>query len=153
NLPAQLFLLALLISGVQTLSYGLNLLPLVLLGWSFYLGWVPAVVLGFFFIRHQLTELDLPLILMGALTSVMLIGVPLEHLDVKCSEPWLGMVAYKGEWRRWYSSTEWVRMLSGFYRAPEVMAWHAATLTCLSIYLLVRRPTLAPLWLAQAAWG
>ena len=45
----------------------------------------------------------------------MLIGVPLEYAGVKFAEPWLGMVAYKGEWRRWYSDTQWVRMLCGFY--------------------------------------
>jgi hypothetical protein len=44
-------------------------------------------------------------------------------------------------------------MMSGFYRAPEIMAWHAATLVIISIYLLVRRPAWALLWVPQAAWG
>jgi hypothetical protein len=44
-------------------------------------------------------------------------------------------------------------MMSGFYRAPEIMAWHAATLVIISIYLLVRRPAFAAYWVAQAAWG
>jgi hypothetical protein len=63
------------------------------------------------------------------------------------------MVASSGEWRRWYSDTEWVVMYSGFHRAPEIMAWHAATLSCIAVYLLARKPGLAPVWLVQAAWG
>jgi hypothetical protein len=33
------------------------------------------------------------------------------------------------------------------------MAWHAATLVIVSVYLLVRRPAFAVAWVTQAAWG
>ncbi len=151
--PAQLFFLSLIVSSLQTLTYGLSTAPIVVLGLSFYGGWVPAVVLGFFFLRRSFAELDFPLVVLAGVISLMLIGVPLEYADVKFSQPWLGMVAMKGEWRHWYSNTEYVRMLSGFYRAPEIMAWHGATLACVSLYLLVRRPRLGPVWLTLIAWG
>ncbi len=152
-LPAQLFFLALLVSSFQTLSYGFHTIPLIVLGWSFYLGWIPAVAMGFFFLRRTFDEIDFPLVMLGLLTTLMLIGVPLEYAGVKFSDKWLGMVDAKGDWIHHISETEWVRMLSGFYRSPEIMAWHAATLACIAIYMLVRKPTLAPLWLAQTAWG
>src|ERR1700722_19209035 len=38
-LPAELFILALLASSLQTLSYGLGMVSLIALGWSFYAGW------------------------------------------------------------------------------------------------------------------
>jgi hypothetical protein len=155
TVPALVYVAALAVSSLQTLTYGLGVLPLIPLGWLFYVGWVPAVLLGFFYLRKDLAELDLPLIFLGVLISLMLIGVPLEYAGVKFQHRWLGMVSPDGlDWsRRWYNNTQWVVMISGFFRAPEVMAWHAATLSLISIYLLIRRPAFAPLWLAQAAWG
>jgi hypothetical protein len=150
---AQLFFLSLAISSIQTLSYGLQAVSSILVGLTFYVGWIPAFFVGFYFLRASYKELERPLILFGVLTTVMLIGVPLEYLGVKFSDPWLGMVATTIEWRRWYDQTHWIAMMSGFYRAPEIMAWHAATLVIISIYLLVRRPTFAAYWVVQAAWG
>ena len=83
----------------------------------------------------------------------MLGGTLLEYFGVRFPVPLLGMVATVGEQRRWFNDTEWVSMLSGFYRSPEIMAWHAATLVIVSVYLLVRRPSWAALWVPQAAWG
>jgi hypothetical protein len=150
---AQLYFLTLAISSIQTLTYGLQVVSAIAVGLTFYVGWIPAFFLGFYFLRESYRELERPLIVFGALTSVMLVGVPLEYLGLRFSESWLGMVATTGEWRRWYNDTQWVAMMSGFYRAPEIMAWHAATLVMVSIYLLVRRPAFAPYWVMQAAWG
>jgi hypothetical protein len=150
---AMLVLLALLVSSVQTLSYGLQAWQAVALGLGFYVGWIPALFLGFFYLRRDYRELDRPLIVFGALTSLMLGGTLLEYFGVRFPVPLLGMVATVGEQRRWFNDTEWVSMLSGFYRSPEIMAWHAATLVIVSVYLLVRRPSWAALWVPQAAWG
>ncbi len=148
-----LVLLSLTVSSVQTLSYGLNAWQAVVLGLSFYVGWVPALFLGFFYLNRDYCELDKPLMVFGAVTSVMLVGTLLEYVGFRFSAPLLGMVAYTGEWRRWFSDTESVAMMSGFYRSPEIMAWHAATLVIVSVYLLVRRPAWASVWIPQAAWG
>ena len=150
---ALFVLLALAVSSVQTLSYGLHAWQAVVLGLSFYVGWIPALFLGFFFLRRDYRELDRPLLIFGLITSVMLVGTLLEYVGVKFAAPWLGMVAYTGEWRRWYNDTEWVAMMSGFYRSPEIMAWHAATLVIVSVYMLVRRPAWAALWVPQAGVG
>jgi hypothetical protein len=150
---AQLVFFVLLLSSVQTLSYGLQAGQAVVLGLSFYVGWIPALLLGFYYLRRDYRELERPLMVFGALISLMLLGTLLEYAGVKFAAPWLGTVAYTGEWRRWYSDTGWVAMMSGFYRSPEIMAWHAALLVILSVYLLVRRPGWAALWVPQASWG
>ena len=150
---AQLFFLSLAVSSIQTLSYGAEAVFAILVGLTFYVGWIPAFFLGFYFLRKSYRELERPLILFGVLTSIMLVGAPLEYLGVKFSEPWLGTVSLTSEWKRWYSITGWVAMISGFYRAPEIMAWHAATLVIVAIYLVVRRPALTLLWVAEAVWG
>jgi hypothetical protein len=89
--------LALAVSSVQTLSYGLNAWQAVVLGLSFYVGWVPALFLGFFYLNRDYHELDKPLIVFGAVTSAMLIGTLLESLGIRFSVPLLGMVATTGE--------------------------------------------------------
>src|SRR5579859_5745889 len=112
-LVAQLFIFCIAFSCLQTFSYaskGMSALPQVLsailVGLTFYVGWIPAFFLGFYFLRESYRELERPLIVFGALTALMLVGVPLEYLGVKFSEPWLGMVASTVEWRRWYSETQ-----------------------------------------------
>ncbi len=147
------FAVALTASTIQTLSYGLHALPLALLGLFSYAGSIPALFLGFFFLRRNFDELDWPLVGVTGLASLMLVGVPLEYFGVKFSDPWLGTIAMSGVWRRWYGSTGWVEMISGFYRSPEIMGWHAATLVILAMYLLIRKPAVLPLWGACAGWG
>lgn len=151
---AAIFLVvALLASTAQTLSYGSHTLGLAFLGLFSYGGGVPAVLLGFFYIRKDTSEFDKPIVLMTLIISLMLIGVPLEHFGYKFSHPWLGTIATQGVWRRWYSSTGYVEMISGFYRSPEIMGWHAALLVILCVYLMARRPQWLPVWVALASWG
>jgi hypothetical protein len=151
--PSLLFGTTLLASTAQTMTYGAGAVALAMLGLFSYGGGLPAVFLGFFLVRRDFRELDLPILVVVVLSALTLIGAPLEHFGYKFSLPWLGMVATKGAWRRWYSDTEWVEMISGFHRSPEIMGWHAATLVILCIYLMARRPRLTPLWAALAAWG
>jgi hypothetical protein len=151
--PTLLFSTSLLASTAQTMSYGAAALALALLGLFSYAGGLPAVFLGFFLVRRDFRELDGPLLAVVILMALMLVGAPLEHFGYKFSRPWLGMVATKGAWRRWYSDTEWVEMISGFHRSPEIMGWHAATLVILCTYLMARRPALTLAWALLAAWG
>ena len=150
---ATFLLLALAISSVQTLSYRVDAWQAVLLGLSFYIGWIPALFLGFFFLRRDYRELDGPLTLFGIVTALMLIGTLLEYSGVRFGGQLLGTVALKSQWMKTVNNNQQVPMMSGFYRAPEVMAWHAATLVIVSAYLFVRRPTWAALWIPQAVWG
>jgi O-antigen ligase len=79
--------------------------------------------------------------------------VPLEQFGFKFSLPWLGTINMQGEWRRWYSNTDSVAMISGFYRSPEIMGWHAMALVVVSMYLTLRRPRFAWIWIPLATWG
>jgi hypothetical protein len=154
--PAVLCLVALACSTAQTLSYGALALPVAMLGDFSYAGGIPALLMGFFYFRQSLAGLDRILIGFAALVAVMLIGVPLEYLDVKLSVPVLGLINSTEEWRRYYqttSGTGFVRMISGFHRSPEVMGWQAAVMVIISLFLLSRRPRFLPLWVGMAVWG
>src|SRR5205807_1832198 len=79
-------------STAQTLAYGFHALPLAMLGLFSYGGGVPALVLGYFFLRRAYGELERGLWVFGGLIAVMLIGVPLEYLGYKFGAPWLGTI-------------------------------------------------------------
>ncbi|MGA8806359.1 MAG: hypothetical protein WB973_00685, partial [Thermoanaerobaculia bacterium] len=84
-------------------------------------------------------------------TSIAMIGTPLEYFRV----PWraLGTVAI-GENMRFLTGLN-VRLLSGFYRGPDIMGWHAATLTMIGIIMTVRLQSFrsAWIWLVVSGWG
>jgi len=88
----------------------------------------------------------------SALTAVALIGSVLEYLRV--SSRLLGMVAFEGDYIRHLPGIQ-IRMLSGFYRSPDIMAWHAATLTVIGIAMAFRSGVGKELllWSGAAGWG
>lgn len=88
----------------------------------------------------------------AALTSVALIGTVFEYMRV--NSRLLGLVSFEGDYIRHLPGIQ-IRMLSGIYRSPDVMAWHAGMLTAIGVGMVLRsglrRPML--LWSAVAAWG
>jgi hypothetical protein len=158
KVPIVLLSIALFFSFAQTLTYGLRALPLACLGLFSYAASFPAVLLGYKYLRRDWNALDRLLAGFVLLTAIMLIGVPLEKYDFQFSLPWLGTIAMKKSWYRWYGSQMngdggFVRMISGFYRSPEIMGWHAMTMVLFSMYLMLRRNNWILLWALTATWG
>lgn len=116
-----------------------------------YLAPLPAVLIGYLYVDHEDRLLTF-IRVYSIVTSFALIGTLLEYLRVDSRA--LGMVAQTGDYIRFLPGLQ-VRMLSGFYRGPDIMAWHAATLTCLAIMMVVRAgiSRSAGLWSLVAAWG
>jgi hypothetical protein len=158
KVPIVLLSIALFFSFAQTLTYGMRALPLACLGLFSYVACVPAVLLGYKYLRGDWNALDRLLAGFVLLTAIMLIGVPLERYEYQFSLPWLGTIAMNKSWYRWYAaptseSGGYVRMISGFYRSPEIMGWHAMTMVLFSIYLMLRRNNWILLWGLTATWG
>ncbi len=88
----------------------------------------------------------------AAVTAIALLGTMAEYLRVQ--SPMLGMVAYTGDYIRHLPGIQ-IRLLSGIYRGPDIMALHAATLTSIGIAMALRsglgRQTL--IWGGLATWG
>ena len=124
-----------------------------MIGIGSYVGGLPAIYCGYVFLRKDYRRLDLLTLGFVLVTAIMLIGVPLEHFDVKFSRPWLGTIATEGKNYRWFNDFDRVAMVSGFHRSPEIMGWHAMAMVICSFYLYLRRPTYAILWSALATWG
>jgi hypothetical protein len=144
-----LFLVIAAINGVAT--FGLEYWKVPALSFFIYLMPIPAVAFGYIYLRREEQLLDF-FRFYSLLTAVALIGTPFEYLDYKWTA--LGMVGLPEGYIRYLPGIQ-LKILSGFYRAPDIMGWHAATLTCVAIAMAVRNRTLnkAWPWILAAAWG
>ncbi|MFZ2491712.1 MAG: hypothetical protein WA208_09520 [Thermoanaerobaculia bacterium] len=133
------------------LSYGVEYWTVPALSLATYLLPLPAILLGYAFFDREETVLRF-FRFYAVVTSVALVGTILEYVRVQ--SPLLGLVTRQGDVLRHVAGYN-MRLLSGFYRAPDVMAWHAATLTIVALILSLRASTAraAMLWIAVAGWG
>ncbi|HKS21294.1 MAG TPA: hypothetical protein VJZ76_00740 [Thermoanaerobaculia bacterium] len=152
-LATTLFLVILVVAAINGLiTYGFQYWKAPALSFIIYMMPIPALLLGYSFYRRD--EDLVPLIVFySVLTSVALIGVILEYQQM----PWsaLGLVAAtEGANVRMLPGIQ-LTMLAGFYRGPDILAWHAATLAMIGIAMALRARVIRAAWpwIATAAWG
>ncbi len=152
RVPAVLFSLALFASLLQTFSYGpIGYVP-GLIGAFSYFCIVPAILLGFFYPRTRADEFDRMMLVYCLATAVMLTGVVLEQAGYKYIVPGLKPMQERALQIRWVGQYV-VPMYSGFFRSSEIMGSHAATMTMLGVYFVLRQPRLTLFWLPLVGWG
>jgi len=90
--------------------------------------------------------------LYAILTSIALLGTVAEYIRIQ--SPILGMVSFQGDYIRHFTGIQ-IRMLSGIYRSPDVMSWHAGMLTSIGLAMVLRigMRKQALLWASVAGWG
>ncbi|MCU1229811.1 MAG: hypothetical protein JWO97_2695 [Acidobacteria bacterium] len=146
-----LFLLLILaaINGLATFGIGYWRAPMLSL--FTYLAPLPAVLLGYMYLDRE-QRLYRFFTFYSIITSIFLIGSLLEYLRVDSRT--LGMVMQVGDYIRHLPGLQ-IRMISGFYRAPDIMGWHAAMLTSISLAMAVRSELgrRAIPWMLGAGWG
>jgi uncharacterized membrane-anchored protein YitT (DUF2179 family) len=150
GVAAVLFVLGLAaVNGL--LSYELEYWTVPFLSLFTYLAPIPAILFGYAFVQREETLYRF-FRFYAIATSIMMIGCVLEYFRVESAA--LGMVATQGDYIRHLPGIQ-IRMLSGFYRAPDVMAWHAGTLTAISMAMALRAGVSARAypWLLATAWG
>jgi Ca2+/Na+ antiporter len=110
----------------------------------------PAILLGYTWLQRE-EQLEVLFRFYAVLTSFALIGTTLEYFNVPF--PALGTVGLQSN-LRFFPGME-VRMLSGFYRGPDIMGWHAATLSCIGVIMALHRRKLfrSGPWILAAGWG
>lgn len=147
-----LFAVALVFAAFNGLmTFGLEAWRVPALSFLIYLLPIPAVLLGYSWLLRE-EQIVQFFRFYAALTSVAMVGTVLEFFRV--SWPVLGVVGMPGGYVRHLTGIQ-IRVLSGIYRAPDIMAWHAAMLTAVGITLAVRARVLSRAWpwIAVAAWG
>jgi hypothetical protein len=148
TLLVSLFIVLAALRGLFT--YGLEGWKAPALSLFIYCAPVPAVLLGYSYLQRE-EQLYKFFRYYAIITSVALIGTPLEYFNV----PWrgLGTVALSEAYIRHLPGLQ-IRLLSGLYRAPDVMAWHAATLTIIGLIMTLRGKLLkAWPWMIAIGWG
>ncbi|HEX3110699.1 MAG TPA: hypothetical protein VHU41_16500, partial [Thermoanaerobaculia bacterium] len=113
---AFFFILLAAFNGLITNGITLWRVPMISL--FIYLAPLPAVLIGYIYIDREETLYRF-LTFYSIVTSIALIGTVFEYLRFDWRA--LGMVKQTGDYIRYLPGIE-VRMLSGFYRAPDIMA-------------------------------
>lgn len=127
-----LFLALAALNGIMT--FGLELWEVPVLSLFTYLAPLPAFFIGYTYLRRE-EMLYRFFAIYAACTSVAMIGTLLEYRRVPLRI--LGIVSMQGDYIRHLPGIQ-VRLLSGIYRSPDIMAWHAATLTAIAAALAIR---------------
>jgi hypothetical protein len=143
------FLFLAAVNGLFT--FGLEGWKAPALGLFLYCAPVPAVILGYAYLQREEQLYDL-FRYYAIVTSIAMIGTPLEYFYL----PWraLGTVALsEGNYRMITGLT--IRLLSGFYRGPDIMGLHAAILTMIGLIMTLRqlRGRSTWIWMLVTGWG
>lgn len=129
----QLLVVLCLPAAVISATYGAGSWQLTLLG-AFSYGLIfLAVITGYHYARN-LGDIRKLLVFYCVVHGVLLTGSFLEYFKVLPNWSILGSAALGYDWIRWGSGYT-VDMISGFYRSPDVMGWHAAAVSMLSLVL------------------
>ncbi|HVT45419.1 MAG TPA: hypothetical protein VMT00_13640 [Thermoanaerobaculia bacterium] len=142
------FLVLAALNGLVT--FGLTNWKAPALALFVYLLPLPAILLGYLLTRND-RDITRLLTFYAAITSVALIAVPLEFWNENL--PFLGTVGMAQDWIRHLPGVQ-VRLLSGTFRGPDIMAWHAAMLCMIGLTMIVRKGfPRGWLWMGVSSWG
>jgi hypothetical protein len=143
-----IFLFLAAVNGLFT--FGLDQWKAPAMSFFIYLAPLPAVIIGYAFLQRE-EQLYSMFRFYALVTSIAMLGTPLEYFRLNWRA--LGTVAISENMR--FLTGLNVRLLSGFYRGPDIMGWHAATLTMIGIIMTVRLQSFrsAWLWLLVSGWG
>jgi hypothetical protein len=148
----MVFIFLLLIAAVNGMvTYGFDKWKAPMISLVTYVIPVIAALLGYTWLQREEMMLRF-LRIYAAITSVALIGTVLEYLRVHSRL--LGLVSFEGDYIRHLPGIQ-IRMLSGIYRSPDVMAWHAGMLTVIGVAMTLRAGLRRQMliWSAVAGWG
>ena len=142
------FLVLAALNGIAT--FGLENWKLPALSFFIYCMPVPAVLLGYAYLQRE-EQLIRLFRFYSILTAVALIGTPLEYFHLPSRM--LGTVALETNLR--FIPGYSIRLLSGFYRAPDIMGWHAATLASIGLLMAMHRKVASRAWpwMVVSGWG
>src|SRR5207253_1369140 len=146
-----LFFLCLVLAAINGLAtYGITLWKVPALSLFLYVMPVTAIALGYIYVDNEARVLQL-FKYYCVITALALIGTPLEYMKVGWKA--LGMVALPEGFIRHLPGIQ-IRILSGFYRAPDIMGWHASMLTiiCIGMAVHARKFERAWPWILVASW-
>jgi hypothetical protein len=133
--PLTLFAILCIPAAVISATYGQGSWMLTLLGALSYSIIFLAIVCGFHFARRGIDVRSL-MVAYCAIHGVMLVGGYLEFMGFFENWKILSDKALGFSWIR-HKHGYAVTFIAGFYRSGDVMGWHAAAVSCLSMILAI----------------
>lgn len=106
-----------------------------LIGLMAYLTPVPCILLGYYFARTQ-RDISKVLVFYSIVAMLMASGIFLSYLGAE----WRVLDPVGPEGERLYAfspSGDFLRLYCGFFRAPEIAAWHSAAAVCLLVVVFL----------------
>ena len=139
-------------AAVMSAIYSPGSWQVTLLGVYVYFSAFSGVLIGVFYpVRDG--DIERLMFCYILIVAVMLLGAPMERMGVGVSEGWVGTGRLGDLWVT-YRTGGVVRMMSGFYRSPDIMGWHASCLVMLSMILAMWRSDWQRiLFVGLAGWG
>lgn len=148
----RFFTLMLIPATLISLTYGRGSYRVTLVGLFAYASPMLGLMLGFSFPR-RVRDIERVMVFFCLITAVLMTGGVLEQLGMFPEWRTLGTEILEMRWIR----ERWgyvVDLVAGFYRSPDIMGWHAASLTMLALILALHRPGAQRLfWVVLAGWG
>lgn len=142
RLPLRLFGALVLLQAVAAFARsGSLVIPAI--GVLSYLAPLPAILMAYHFARTERDVVRFAEIYLAA-AALMATGIYLSYLGFE----WPALAAVGEGLIAFSPGGEQLPLLAGFFRAPEIAAWHIATAVCLLLLLMVVSGRSAPqLWM------
>ncbi len=147
---AVAFAILILPSALLSATYSPGSWQITLVGLFIYGSLLLGLVVGTF---YPVKSKDIPHLIgwYCILAGVSLVGAWLERFGVQHLA--IGTSALGHRWVTYRMGRALV-MIAGFYRSPDVLGWHAATMVMLSIALALKSHAIPRyLWVTLAGWG
>ena len=144
-----IFVFLLLPAAAMAFQYGLGAWRLVVIGLMGYVAPLVGVVMGYSYTRSP-AELRTLMVRYCALASLFMTGSLIEYAGLAPAWPAVGTETLGVHWVR-YAGGGVFDLISGFFRSPDLMGWHAAALVMLALTLaLASRGPQGLRWLVPA---
>ena len=129
-----LFYFLILPACALSASFGVNSWMFTILGIFSYSVLLMSIFAGYYFARAPI-DLSKFLSFYCIAASIILVGAWIEYLDLPYGGIMIGTSALNMNWIR-YGDGFTVDLIAGFFRSPDVMGWHAASVSIFSMILL-----------------
>ena len=147
-----LYLFCLIIPALQSLTYGAGSWQYTVLGMFTQSAILAGIVVGFSFAVRP-GDVERLMKWYCVFAAVMMIGAPLEKFHIGIQSGLTGTGAFDATWVT-YRTGKVVYMISGFFRSPDILGWHAATLVMFAVILSLKSERWYRfIWVALAGLG
>lgn len=148
----RFYLFMLIVPAVMSATYGPGSWQYTVLGFYSQASLLGGILLGFTF-PGAMGDVGRFLKWYCLIAGISLVGASLERMGIGTTSGLTGTQTLGAYWVT-YRTGGVVEMISGFFRSPDILGWHAATVVMTGIILTLNSKGWARLtWAALAGWG